>query len=79
MLAASLEMADPTAPNIRIALSQPLMREVAEMARDAQTTEDALVRRAIEALVRAQRGPGIPRFARRLGPIAIAEDHPPAA
>lgn len=66
-------MADPTASTIRIALSQPLMRELAQMAREAETTEGELIHRAILGLVQARRGPGIPRFARRLGPIAIPE------
>jgi hypothetical protein len=75
------EVADPTLPraNITITLSGRLMRELAQTARDADTTEDELVHRAIECLVQAHRGPRIPRFARRLGPLALAEDDPSAA
>ncbi len=72
-------MADPTAPKITVALSQPVMSEPARMAREAETTEAELIHRAIVGLVQARRGSGIPRFARRLGPIAIADDDQPAA
>ena len=68
-----------TRANITITLSGRLRQELARMAREADTTEDALVHRAIKCLVQAHRGPGIPRFARRLGPLALAEDDPSAA
>jgi hypothetical protein len=58
--------------SITIALRQPLMVALTQMATEANTTEDALIQRAIEGLVQARLGPGIPRFARRLGPIALA-------
>jgi hypothetical protein len=64
---------------ITIALSERLIIELARMARDAKTTQEELVQKAIEGLVQAHRAPGIPRFARRLGPIALPEDSPPAA
>lgn len=75
------EMADRTLPraNITITLSGRVMLELARMAREADTTEDELVCRAIRCLVQAHRGPGIPRFARRLGPLALDEDGPSAA
>ena len=75
------EMADRTLPraNITITVSGQLMLELAQMAREAATTQDELVYRAIKCLVQAHRGPGIPRFARRLGPLAVAEDDPSAA
>jgi hypothetical protein len=74
-------MADRTLPraNITITLSGRLMGELAQTAREADTTEVELVRRAIALLVQAHHGPGIPRFARRLGPLALAEDDPSAA
>src|SRR4029077_3899753 len=67
------EMADRTLPraNITIAVSEHLMQELAQMACEADTTEDELVNTAIACLVQAHRGPGIPRFARRLGPLAL--------
>jgi hypothetical protein len=75
------EMADCTFPSatITITLSGRLMLELAQMAREADTTEDDLAHRAIKSLVQAHRSPGIPRFARRLGPLALAEDDPSAA
>jgi hypothetical protein len=75
------EVADRTLPRatIAITLSGRLMLELAQMACEADTTEDDLVRRAITYLVQAHRGPGIPRYARRLGPLALAGDDPPAA
>jgi hypothetical protein len=75
------EMADRTLPRakITITLSGHLMLELAQMACEAETTEDELVNRAITCLVQAHRGPGIPRFARRLGPLALAEGDPSAA
>jgi len=71
-------MADRTLPraNITIAVSERLMQELAQMACEADITEDELVNRAIACLVQAHRAPGIPRFARRLGPLALAEDDP---
>jgi hypothetical protein len=74
-------MADRTLPraNITIMLSGRLMLELGRMAGEADTTEEELVHRAINCLVQAHRGPGIPRFARRLGPLALAEDDPSAA
>lgn len=75
------EMADRPFPmaDITITLSGRLMLELAQAAREAGTTEAELVQRAIKSLVQAQRGPAIPRFARRLGPLALAEDDPSAA
>jgi hypothetical protein len=58
-------------PTITIALPKPLRLELGQIARQAKTTEGELIQQAVESLVQAQRGPAIPRFARRLGPIAI--------
>ena len=60
-------------PSITIALPEPLRIELAEMARNAKTTEGDLVERAVEGLIQAHRGVGIPRFARRLGPIVVTQ------
>lgn len=57
---------------ITISLRDGLRLELAQMARESNLTEDELVEWAIRYLVQVQRGPAIPRFARRLGPIAIA-------
>ena len=50
------------------------MLELGKMAREAHTTEDELIRQAIKYLFQVHRGPAIPRFARRLGPMVVAED-----
>jgi hypothetical protein len=60
--------------NITISLSDGVKLELAQIARESHVTEDELVERAIRQLVQVHRGPAIPRFARRLGPIAIARD-----
>jgi len=75
------EVDDRTLPraNITITLSGHLMLELAQMAREADTTENELAHRAIKCLLQAHRGPRIPRFARRLGPLALADDDPSAA
>jgi hypothetical protein len=58
--------------NITISLSDGVKLELAQIARESHVTEDEVVERAIRQLVQVHRGPAIPRFARRLGPIAIA-------
>ena len=60
-------------PSITISLPEHLRLELEEMARNAKTSEGELVRRAVERLVQAQPGVGIPRFARRLGPMVLSE------
>lgn len=62
--------------HITISLSDDSKVELAQMARESHLTEDELVERAIRHLVQAHRGPAIPRFARRLGPIAILHPGP---
>ena len=56
---------------IAISLDDEVARELAELAREAQLSEERLVREAVERLVQAHHGAAIPRFARRLGPLAI--------
>jgi hypothetical protein len=63
------DMAAHPQASITIALSQPLMIELTEMAREGDTTEHELIQRAVEGLLRGQRAPVVPRFARRLGPL----------
>ncbi|MFI5287763.1 MAG: hypothetical protein ACHQ4F_15815 [Candidatus Dormibacteria bacterium] len=59
--------------DITISLDDDLMSELAQVARDERTTEADLVREGIERLLNSRlTGLGIPRFARRLGPLAIA-------
>lgn len=60
-------------PSITISLPEHLRFELEEMARNAKTSESELVQRAIERLVQAHRGVGIPRFARRLGPMVLGD------
>ena len=59
---------------VTVSLSDDLRRELAQLAREAQTTEDELVLKAVKSLVQAHRAPAVPRFARRLGPLAVEED-----
>jgi hypothetical protein len=61
---------------ITISLGDDLMVELAQMARLEDTTEADLEREGIERLIHSRlTGPDIPRFARRLGPLAIPESH----
>ena len=62
--------------NITILLSDDSKVELAQIARESHLTEDELVERAIHYLLQVHRGPSIPRFARRLGPIAILHSGP---
>jgi metal-responsive CopG/Arc/MetJ family transcriptional regulator len=60
---------------ITISLDDDLMAELAQVAHQERTTEADLVREGIERLLHSRlTGPGIPRFARRLGPLAIPEN-----
>jgi hypothetical protein len=64
---------------ITVSLDDDLMLELAELARNEGTTELELIHEGIERLLHSRlTGPEIPRFARRLGPLAIPENHPPA-
>ena len=54
---------------LAISLDDDLARELAELAREAQLSEEELAREAVENLLQAHHGPAIPRFARRLGPL----------
>jgi hypothetical protein len=57
-----------------ISLDDQLMAELAQVAHDEHTTEADLVREGIERLLHSRlTGPSVPRFARRLGPLAIPE------
>jgi predicted transcriptional regulator len=56
---------------IAISLEDDVVRELARLAKEAQMSEEALAREAIERLVQSHRAPAIPPFARRLGPLVI--------
>jgi metal-responsive CopG/Arc/MetJ family transcriptional regulator len=61
---------------IAISLDEEQVRELASMAHDAGMSEEELVREAVDQLLLSWRTPSIPRFARRLGPLAPpATDH----
>ncbi len=59
---------------LAISLDDEVARELAELAREARLSEEALAREAVENLLQAHHGPAIPRYARRLGPLAIRGD-----
>jgi predicted transcriptional regulator len=56
---------------IAISLEDEVVRELAQLAREEQLSEDALVREAVERLVQSRHAPAVPRFARRVGPLVI--------
>lgn len=59
---------------ITISLDDGLMAELVQVAHDERTTEADLVREGIERLLHSRlTGPSVPRFARRLGPLATPE------
>jgi Arc/MetJ-type ribon-helix-helix transcriptional regulator len=61
---------------ITISLDDDQVIELAQVARDERTTEADLIREGIERLLHSRlTSPRIPRFARRLGPLAIPEQH----
>ncbi len=67
---------DAAMAEITVSVADDLMIELAQLARDEGTTEADLVREGIERLLHSRlTGPGVPRFARRLGPLAIPERH----
>jgi hypothetical protein len=67
------------AATITIVVPERLQLALAVAAREANTTEEELVQWAIAGMVQAHQGPAIPRFARRIGPIAIDTEGPSAA
>jgi predicted transcriptional regulator len=56
---------------IALSLDDDVVRELAQLAHEAQVSEEALAREAIERLLQARHAPPVPRFARRLGPLAL--------
>lgn len=61
---------------ITIVVPERMQLALAEVARETKMTEEELVQRAIAGVVEAHQGAGIPRFARRIGPIAIDAEGP---
>ena len=55
---------------IAISLDDEEVRGLARMAHEAGLTEEELLRKAVDQLLLSWRTPAIPRFARRLGPLA---------
>ena len=59
---------------ITISLDDELMVELAQVAHEEGTTQAELVREGVERLLHSRlTGPSIPRFARRIGPLAIPD------
>jgi predicted transcriptional regulator len=56
---------------IALSLDDDIVRELAQLAHEAQVSQEALAREAIEGLLQARHAPPVPRFARRLGPLAL--------
>jgi len=55
---------------IAISLEEEQLRGLARMAHEAGLSEEELLREAVDQLLLSWRTPAIPRFARRLGPLA---------
>jgi len=60
---------------IAITLDDEEVRGLARMAQEAGMTEEELLREAVDQLLLSWRSPAIPRFARRLGPLAPPATH----
>jgi hypothetical protein len=60
-------------PKLTVSLDDHQMVELGTLAREAGVSENDIVREAVDRLLQSHRGPGTPRFARRLGPLAIEE------
>ncbi|HET9847339.1 MAG TPA: hypothetical protein VFR68_02135 [Candidatus Dormibacteraeota bacterium] len=58
---------------ITIPLDEEEERELSSLAREARMSEQELIRRSIESLLLARRSPLVPRYARRLGPLTLAD------
>jgi len=61
---------------LTVSLDDDQMVELGKLARESGVSENDVVREAIDRLLQSHRGPGTPRFARRLGPLAIVEHDP---
>ena len=65
-----------TVAKLTVSLDDDEMVELGKLARESGVSENDVVREAIDRLLQSHRGPGTPRFARRLGPLAIVEHDP---
>lgn len=65
---------DSRTVSLSVLLNEDLIVELGQLARESHTTEGALAQTAVKALIRARRGPTIPRYARRLGPLVMPEE-----
>lgn len=54
---------------IAVPLDDAEVRKLSELAKAAGMSEQELIRRTIEGVLLARRGPLVPRYARRLGPL----------
>ena len=69
-------MHDVAMTEISISLDDDLVAELVQVAQDEGTTEAELIREGVERLLHSRlTGSSIPRFARRLGPLALPEKH----
>jgi hypothetical protein len=59
--------------SITVTLPEALATELASMSCGAETTQEDLVVTAVRRLVQIRRAPTVPRYARRLGPMAVPE------
>jgi hypothetical protein len=57
---------------IALSITDEEAGRLAQLAREARTTEEELLRQAVQNLVQDRRRPAIPRFARRVGPLAVS-------
>jgi len=55
---------------IAVSLEDEEVHGLSRMAHEAGMTEEELLREAIQGLLLSWRTPSVPRFARRLGPLA---------
>ena len=65
-----------TVAKLTVSLDDDEMVKLGKLARESGVSENDVVREAIDRLLQSHRGPGTPRFARRLGPLAIVEHDP---
>lgn len=58
---------------IAVPLDDAEVHKLSDLAREARMSEQELIRRTIEGLLLARRGPLVPRYARRLGPLTLPD------
>jgi hypothetical protein len=65
-----MTVTEPMTEPVWTALPADLRLELANLAVERGTTEGELVQAAVRRFLRSERASGVPRYARRLGPIA---------